>query len=82
MAVTLNQMAEAYIASVRNQLQQAKEQAQQAQAIVVQIEEHLQECLTEAGTKPEVVPTTSASEVVVNEDGTTTTTTALPNPFQ
>ena len=82
MAVTLNQMAEAYIASVRNQLQQAKEQAQQAQAIVVQIEEHLQECLTEAGTKPEVVPTTPEPEVVVNEDGTTTTTTALPNPFQ
>jgi hypothetical protein len=73
MAVTLNQMAEAYIGSVRSQLEQAKEQAQQAQAIVVQIEQHLQECLTEASNKPE-------SQVVVSEEGTTTT--ALPNPFE
>ena len=76
MAVTLNQMAEAYIASVRNQLQQAKEQAQQAQAIVQQIEEHLQECIAEAG----VVRATPEPQVVANEGGTTTT--ALPNPFE
>ena len=80
MAVTLNQMAEAYIGSVRSQLEQAKEQAQQAQAIVQQIEEHLQECITEAG----VVPATPEPQVVASEDGTTTTTTttALPNPFE
>ena len=80
MAVTLNQMAEAYIGSVRSQLEQAKEQAQQAQAIVVQIEQHLQECLTETRNKPEVAPTTPEPQAVVSEEDTTTT--ALPNPFE
>lgn len=75
MAVTLNQMAEAYVESVRTQLQQAKEQAQQANQIVAQIEQHLQECLSQVE-----APTTS-SPVVENADGTTTETISV-NPFQ
>jgi F0F1-type ATP synthase membrane subunit b/b' len=70
MAVTLSQMAEAYIASVEQQLTQAQEQAQQAQQIVEQIEQHLEEC------KQQV----SGETVVQNEDGTTTTTIPV-NPF-
>lgn len=75
MAVTLNQMAEAYIESVKTQLQQAREQAQQANQIVAQVEQHLQECLSQ------VEAPTASSTVVENADGTTTETISV-NPFQ
>lgn len=66
MAVTLSQMAEAYVASVEQQLAQAQEQVQQAQAIVTQIEAHLAECKEQvaAGQTPDALETTTETVAV------------------
>jgi len=79
MAVTLNQMAEAYIESVRAQLQQTQKQAAQAQSIVDQISGHLAECLSQVE-QPEAEAETTAS---ATDTTTTTETQTIPvNPFQ
>lgn len=74
MAVTLNQMAQAYVANVQAQLQQAQQQAAQAQQIVEQITAHLAECTANIEANQPV------PEVVQNEDGSTTETVPV-NPF-
>lgn len=81
MAVTLNQMAEAYIESVRAQLQQAQEQAAQAQSIVDQISGHLAECLSQVE-QPEAEAEAEATASATDTTTTTETQTIPVNPFQ
>jgi len=73
MAVTLNDMAEAYIETVKGQLQQAQAQVQQAQAVVTQLEAHLAECIDQVSAPAEAAP---------EPESTTTKETIPVNPFQ
>ena len=77
MAVTLNQMAEAYVAQVEEQLEAAKAQAVQATQYAQQLEQHLAECKSSVQEQVEVTP--FAPEPVAN---TETPQVALPNPFE
>tara|TARA_Y100000592_G_scaffold28506_1_gene45318 strand:+ start:14916 stop:15170 length:255 start_codon:yes stop_codon:yes gene_type:complete len=77
MAVTLNQMAEAYVAQVEEQLEAAKAQAVQATQYAQQLEQHLAECKSSVQEQTQVTP--FAPEPVAN---TETTQVALPNPFE
>ena len=80
MAVTLNDMAEAYIETVKGQLQQAQAQVQQAEAqvqqakaVVTQLEAHLAECIDQVSAPAEAAP---------EPESTTTKETIPVNPFQ
>ena len=77
MAVTLNQMAEAYVAQVEEQLEAAKVQAVQATQYAQQLEQHLADCKSSVQKQTEVTP--FAPEPVANTEATQV---ALPNPFE
>lgn len=68
MAVTLNQMAEAYVQQVRQQLEAAKAQ-------VAALETHLEECVG-------VTNGNFAQPTQPTQPTQTTETVSLPNPFE
>jgi hypothetical protein len=69
MAVTLNQMAEAYVQQVRQQLEAAKAQ-------VAALETHLEECVGVTNANFAMSSTQSTQPTQ------TTETVSLPNPFE
>jgi hypothetical protein len=73
MAVTLEQMAEAYINSIKQQIEQAKGEISKAQEYLIQLENHLVEC--QQARAPVSVPNSppKSDESTVHID--------LPNPF-
>lgn len=66
--VTLNQMAEGYVNSVKQELQKARDVLAENQKYVANLEAHLKECL-QALQEPE------------ENSETTTEMVAVPNPF-
>lgn len=88
MAVTLQQMATAYIQQVQTEIQRAEGVVQENIKYVESLKKHLEECESQVSlnqTQQENRPETIKPQVVetVSDDGkTVTTTTQLPNPFE
>ena len=76
MAVTLNQMAEAYVSQIEEQLESAKQQAVQATQYAQQLEQHLVEC------KNSVQSDTDPFSLEASSESTQSEKVALPNPFE
>lgn len=97
MAVTLEQMASAYVQSVEQEIERAKDIIRQNQEYLAGLENHLEECKNqiadrestvelpvEAPTAPPSDPMEGAKVVKVEDlgDGKTRETIQLPNPFE
>lgn len=84
---TMNQMAEAYVNNVAQELERARQALVEHQNQVAAIEAHYNECLAivqqEQSPAPSFAPpSVPTEEVVQNEDGSTTKKLKLPNPFE
>lgn len=91
MAVTLEEMAKAYLNSVRQEIQKAEEAIQQNQQYLAQLQQHLQECEEKIAENENSGvqlnqsqnPLEGATSVVTeNSDGSKTERIELPNPFE
>jgi len=89
MAVTLEEMAMAYINFVKQEIQKAEEALQQNQQYLAKLQEHLRECEEKVSPQGQSNvqlnqnPMEGATQTEVqNPDGSVTKKVELPNPFE
>jgi hypothetical protein len=84
MSITLEQMAQAYIASVQQEIEKAKDVIRQNTEYLAQIEAHLLECQENIALGQSLPSQPVEPQVTVEPqpDGTIKETISLPNPFE